>query len=86
VVILLYCFIKSFVNTGVGATVIGVLVFSYALETLQYFHIVNVLGLQDSRIACIIIGTYFAWTDLLMYTLGLLLVWLIEIKLLHKPR
>jgi Protein of unknown function (DUF2809) len=86
VVILLYCFVKSFVNTRVTTTAISVLLFAYVIETLQYFHIVNVLGLQNSRIACIIIGTGFSWIDMLMYTLGILLVWLIEVKMLRKTR
>lgn len=85
VVILIYCFVKSFFETPVTATVIGVLLFSYLIETLQYFHIVNVLGLQNSKIASTVIGTYFTWNDIVMYTLGTLLVWLVEVKLLHKP-
>ncbi|SFE08325.1 Protein of unknown function [Chitinophaga sp. CF118] len=86
VVILIYCLAKSFVNTTVTTAVIVVLLFSYLTEALQYFHIVNILGLRHSKIACIIIGTNFAWTDILMYTLGILLVWLIEIKVLNKPQ
>ena len=78
VVILIYCFVKSFLNTPVKATALAVLLFSYIIETLQYFHIVNILGLEKSKIACIIIGTSFAWTDLLAYTLGILLVLGIE--------
>ncbi|RYE21901.1 MAG: DUF2809 domain-containing protein [Sphingobacteriaceae bacterium] len=74
VVILLYCLVKSFTNFRVRTAAIGVLLFSYLVETLQYFHIVNLLGLEQSRIACIIIGTSFAWSDLLAYTLGILVV------------
>ncbi|RYE30882.1 MAG: DUF2809 domain-containing protein [Sphingobacteriaceae bacterium] len=81
VVILIYCFVKSFVNTPVKATALAVLVFSYLIEILQYFHIVDLLGLSKSTIACIVIGTSFAWTDLLAYTLGILLVLLIEATL-----
>jgi len=81
VVILIYCFVKSFVDTPVKATALAVLVFSYLIEILQYFHIVDLLGLSKSTIACIVIGTSFAWTDLLAYTLGILLVLLIEATL-----
>ncbi|WCT11047.1 DUF2809 domain-containing protein [Mucilaginibacter jinjuensis] len=86
VVILLYCMVKSVADTRVAVTAIGVLLFSYVVETLQYFHIVNILGLQNSRVTCIIIGTGFSWIDMLMYTLGILLVWLIEVKILRKPK
>jgi len=78
VVILVYCLVKSFVNGPVGITALGVLLFSYLIETLQYFHIVRVLGLERYAIARVIIGTSFAWTDILAYTLGIGLVLLVE--------
>jgi Protein of unknown function (DUF2809) len=71
VVILIYCFVKSFLNTPVWSTALAVLVFSYAVEISQYFHIINKLGLQHSKIARIIMGTSFGWTDLAMYTAGI---------------
>lgn len=70
VVILIYCFVKSFFRTPVVPTAFAVLLFCYLIEILQYFQIVNVLGLQDSKIARIVIGTSFEWMDLLAYTLG----------------
>jgi hypothetical protein len=81
VVILLYCLVKSFTSLRICTAALGVLVFSYLVETLQYFHIVNLLGLEKSKIACIIIGTYFAWSDLLAYTLGMLVVLATEASL-----
>ena len=45
VVILLYCFLKSFVDIRVEKAALYVLVFSFAIEGLQYFHIVRLLGL-----------------------------------------
>lgn len=82
VVILIYCFVKSFLNTPVIATASAVLLFSYMIETLQYFHLVDLLGLEKSTIARTVIGTSFAWTDLMAYTLGILLVLVVESK--HK--
>ena len=78
VVILIYCFVKSFLNTPVVPTALGVLVFAYTVELLQYFRIVEVLGLQHSRAARIIIGSSFEWQDILAYTLGVLAVVLVE--------
>ena len=74
VVILIYCFIKSFLNTPVLITALFVLLFAYTVEILQYFHIVERLGLQKSKFARIIIGTSFEWIDLIAYTLGIALV------------
>jgi len=78
VVILLYCFIRGFLKVSISATVIFVLLFSYLIETLQYFNIVQLLGLGKSTIANVIIGNYFTWMDILAYTLGILIVLGIE--------
>ena len=80
VVILIYCFVKSFLNTPVWPTAIGVLIFSYTIEVLQYFDLVSLLGLQDSNLARIVIGTSFAWADLLAYTVGIIILLFFERK------
>ena len=78
VVVLIYCFVKSFLNTPVWSTAITVLLFSYTVEISQYFHIINKLGLQHSKLARIIMGTSFGWIDLAMYTAGIGVVIFIE--------
>jgi hypothetical protein len=78
VVILIYCFVKAFVDTPVLPTAIVVLVFAYVIEWLQYLQIVNWLGLQHNAIAITVIGTTFQWGDILAYTLGILVVLLVE--------
>lgn len=78
VVILIYCSIRAFFNTSVTKTALGVLAFSFFIELLQYFNIVQVLGLQHNRLARIVIGTSFAWEDLVAYTAGIVIVILVE--------
>lgn len=78
VVILIYCFIKSFFNLPPNITAIAVLLFSFIVETLQYFKVVNLLGLQNSKVASIIIGTSFAWQDIIAYIAGIAIVILAE--------
>lgn len=78
VVILLYCLVKSFLNSRVLITAVSVLLFSYMVETLQYFHIIRLLGLERCTLARVIIGTSFAWTDILAYTMGISVVLLVE--------
>lgn len=78
VVILIYCFVKSFLKTPVIPTAIAVLAFSFIVEGLQYLKIVNILGLENNRIASTVIGTTFQWTDLLAYSLGIVLVIIVE--------
>ena len=84
VVMLIYCAVKAFLNTPVVATAIWVLIFSYVIETLQYFHLVKLLGLQHSSLAKTVIGTDFAWTDILAYTIGIAIVLFAEKKRLNN--
>jgi hypothetical protein len=76
--ILVYCAVKSFFDTPVGFTAIWVLLFSYTVELTQYFHLVYRLGLGNSAVACAIMGTHFSFIDMLMYTLGIILVLFLE--------
>jgi hypothetical protein len=78
VVILIYCFIQSFFNVSILPAAIGCLLFAYSIEILQYLSIVKKLGLEHYRIAYVILGSSFEWTDILMYTLGILTVICVE--------
>ena len=81
VVILVYCFVKSFLNTPFFKTAIAVLAFSFTLEVLQYLDIVNKIGLGHSKLARTVIGTSFEWIDLIAYTLGIAFVIYVENRL-----
>lgn len=85
VVILLYCFMRAVFNFSVLRTAMLVLIFSYLIETLQYFKFVEILNLQEYKIARVVIGTSFVWVDLLAYTLGIIFVLLLE-KMVQKKR
>ncbi len=74
VVILIYCFVRSFFNWPVVPVAIGVLLFAFAVETLQYLNIVERLGLKDSKLANVVIGNSFAWEDMLCYVAGIAVV------------
>ena len=74
VVILIYCFIRSFLNSSVVKTAICVLIFAYCIEILQYLNLVERLGLQHSKLANVILGNSFEWIDILAYTLGIVFV------------
>ena len=74
VVILIYCFVKSFFDFKVVLTAIGVLAFAFLVEFFQYLNIVEKLNLQDNRVASVVIGNSFGWGDLIAYTVGISLV------------
>jgi hypothetical protein len=78
VTIFIYCFIRTFFKTKIWKVCLAVLLFSYIVEVLQYFHIVNVLGLQNNIIMKTAIGYGFEWWDLLAYTLGIVTVLILE--------
>ena len=78
VVMLIYCFIKSFLDLKVLTTAVLVLLFSFIIEFLQYLNIVEKLSLQNSKIARTIIGTSFSWFDMLSYISGIFFVLLAE--------
>ncbi len=84
VVILIYCFIRSFLILPVLTLAIFVLVFSFTIELLQYFNIVERLGLEKSEIVRTVIGTSFAWIDVLAYTVGFAIVVIVEKYMLRK--
>ncbi|UII25164.1 DUF2809 domain-containing protein [Fulvivirga maritima] len=86
VVMFVYCFVKSFFDFPVVKTAIGVLIFSYFIETMQYLKMVNLLGLQDNRLARIVLGVSFEWIDMLAYTLGIITTIGIEFLLKSKRK
>lgn len=77
-VIWLYCLLRSFVRISTLKAAALVLLFSYALETAQYFNLVKHLGLGRSRFFNILLGNHFEWVDIIAYTLGIFTVVIIE--------
>lgn len=59
VVVLIYCFIKAFLNVSVEKTALFTLIFSYTIEIFQYYQFVYRIGLGQSKLARIVIGTSF---------------------------
>ena len=86
VVILIYCLVRSFLNTKAPKTIWCVLVFAYLIELSQYLGLIKYLGLGHSRLANLVLGNSFEWIDIVAYTLGALLVWLVEIFAAKKRR
>jgi hypothetical protein len=78
VVILIYCFVKSFVNLKVWMAAVAVLAFAFGVEVCQYFNLVEKLNLQHSKLARTVIGTSFSWWDMLTYVVGIAVVLAVE--------
>jgi len=77
VVILIYCFVKSFWKIRAKIAAISVFGFACVIEGLQYLNLVDRLGLAQNKVLATILGTTFDWKDILAYALGtvIILVW-----------
>lgn len=73
VVMLVYCFVRAFINSPPIPTAIGVLLFAFTIEFLQYLNIVKVLGLEQYSLARTVIGTSYSNIDLVAYFIGTVL-------------
>lgn len=78
VVILIYAFVRSFFKVSANLAAAGTLAFAFLVEFLQFFQIVDKLDLRGNKMARVVIGTSFAWEDLVMYVVGVLIVLIAE--------
>lgn len=78
VVVLIYCFLRIFLNVNRLKVAVGVLLFAFTIETLQYFDYVKLLGLENNRILSVAMGRTFEWLDFAAYFAGFLLIIVIE--------
>ena len=83
VVVLVYCFVRIIIPAGVRHLVLYVFLFAVCVEFLQYFHLVELLGLQGCRVARIILGSVFDWKDIACYAAGCVGLWGYE-RLEHR--
>ncbi|BAY15043.1 hypothetical protein NIES21_08290 [Anabaenopsis circularis NIES-21] len=78
VVILIYCFVKTFLKIHSYIVISAVFAFSCTIEIFQYFNFVKILGLQKYKILAIALGSTFDGKDIIAYTIGAITVLLLE--------
>jgi hypothetical protein len=78
VVILIYCFLRIFLNVAYWKAAFGVFVFACLIEILQYFDYVVRLGLENNRALSVMLGRTFELMDFVAYLAGFLSIILIE--------
>jgi hypothetical protein len=78
VVIMIYCFIRAYVDASAIKVSAFVLTFAVTLEILQYFKLIDLIGLRHNKLARIAIGTKFEWLDLVAYAVGTAIVIVVE--------
>ena len=69
VVVLVYSFVRIFLPTGIPRMPFYVFLFACFVEVLQYFQLVETLGITN-RVARIVLGSTFDWGDIACYAVG----------------
>lgn len=80
VVGVVYCFARIFFPDGVKLMPLYVFLFAALVETLQYFQLVKLLGLEGNAFARIIIGATFDVKDIFCYFIGFVIIALLEAR------
>lgn len=83
VVVVVYTFVRIWIPDSVRLLPLYVFFFATGVEVLQYFNLVELLGVSDNRFLCILLGTSFDVKDILCYAAGCILVWVVERKVRH---
>ncbi len=86
VVILMYTLIRGVIQKSIKFLPIYLFLFASTVELAQYFHIVDMLYLQDNKVISTIIGTKFDIRDILCYLIGTAILFIWEkIEKKNKP-
>lgn len=79
VVVLLYCLIRVVVPWGIKGLPLYVFLFAAGVELLQYFHLTELLSLDQYKLVRIVLGATFDFKDIICYGVGALLIWFMEL-------
>lgn len=87
VVGLVYCGIRSVVQITDRSAAISSLLFAFFVEGLQYLNFLEWSGWVQYKLARVVLGTSFAWIDVLAYIAGFVLILMAErfCKRTHEP-
>ena len=77
VVVLVFSFLRIFLPTGIPRMPFYVFLFACFVEVLQYFQLVETLGITN-RVARIVLGSTFDWGDIACYAVGCVFIVLFE--------
>jgi hypothetical protein len=85
-VVFLHCAVRVVFPQKPKWLALYVFLFACAVEALQGVHILRLLGLEQSRLLQIIVGTRFSWGDILCYLAGFLLIGGLELLYAYHIR
>lgn len=84
VVILIYCFFKSFLNVNSTKLAIAVFLFALCIELLQLLNILSLFGLDNNKVAILLLGSTFHLSDVVAYFLGTVSFLIIDLKFISN--
>lgn len=86
IVVFIYYFIMTLKDFSSIYVLIFTLVLALITEVLQYFHFASILGLQHNKIAQLVIGSIFDPMDMIAYTIGGIVAFIIDTKIIKKQK
>lgn len=78
VVIVVYCFVRIFIPEKFRLMPVYVFLFAVGIEILQYFQLVQRLGLEQNAFLRVLIGSVFDGKDILCYSVGCMILAIFE--------
>ncbi|MFT4661326.1 MAG: hypothetical protein ACI8XB_001601 [Patiriisocius sp.] len=84
VVLFQYCVLRVAGNWSIIRCALIVLFFSYVIEILQFFNILDLIGIKQSLATDITLGSTFDWFDMLAYTVAFITILLVERYILKQ--
>lgn len=84
VVAVIYTLLRIFIPDKIKLMPLYIFIFAVAVELLQYFRIVELLGLQNNKFMSVIIGSVFDIKDIVCYGVGCIMLGIYEMILLWK--
>ena len=75
VVILIYCFLRSFIKTKPIYLALVVLSIAFLVEFLQLAKLLELLNLENNKLAKVVLGSTFQINDLFAYTIGTICIY-----------
>ena len=70
VVVVVYGFVRIWVPQGVRLLPLYVFLFAAGVEVVQYFHLVELLGVGNNTFLRVVLGSVFDLKDILCYGIG----------------
>ncbi len=78
VIMLIYSAIMAIIELNKNLVVLLTIILAFAIEFSQYFKLAEQLGFEQGSVPYIILGNTFSVEDLMCYTLGCLIIFLVE--------